>query len=221
NTSSLLRNIYSSSLTKINQIYYRDCDKRNFYYESIQVKVIESGYYTLRSRGDIDGYGSIYKNKFNPLESSENLLKTDDDSGFDSQFKLDIYLAIDTIYVLVVTTYESKETGEFSIIVFGKNKVILMRLSTPVNIQLTYKSELTDDSPTYYRDCQVPQCHYEALQIHVNATDLYVLWSENNIDAYGYIYKNDFNPLKPSENLLLSHDGKCNDGQFKLIIDLE
>ncbi|CAF4167892.1 unnamed protein product, partial [Adineta steineri] len=27
-----------------------------------------------------------------------------------------------------------------------------------------------------------------------------------NIDAYGYIYKNDFNPLKPSENLLLSHD---------------
>ncbi|CAF1185497.1 unnamed protein product [Adineta steineri] len=78
---------------------------------------------------------------------------------------------------------------------------------TPVNIQLRYSLKLTDDSPTYYRDCQVPQCHYETLQIHVNTTGLYVLWSKSNINAYGYIYKNDFNPLKPSENLLLSHDG--------------
>ncbi|CAF1097076.1 unnamed protein product [Adineta steineri] len=59
--------------------------------------------------------------------------------------------------------------------------------------------------PTYYRDCQVAECHYETLQIHVNTMGLYVLWSESNINAYGYIYKNDFNPLKPSENLLLSH----------------
>ncbi|CAF1545401.1 unnamed protein product, partial [Rotaria sordida] len=41
---------------------------------------------------------------------------------------------------------------------------------TPVNIQFRYTSQLTDDSPTYYRDCQVPQCHYETLQIHVNTT---------------------------------------------------
>ncbi|CAF0713756.1 unnamed protein product [Adineta steineri] len=79
--------------------------------------------------------------------------------------------------------------------------------STPINIQLIYSSKLIDDSPTYYRDYQVPECHYETLQIHINTTGLYVLWSENNINAYGYIYKNDFNPLKPSENLLLSHNG--------------
>jgi hypothetical protein len=41
------------------------------------------------------------------------------------------------------------------------------------------------------------------------------------MNTYGYIYKNDFNPLKPSENLLLQHDGTCNQKQFKLIIDLE
>ncbi|CAF1066950.1 unnamed protein product [Adineta steineri] len=221
NTSSLIQKIYSSSLTKFNQIYYRDCNKRKTYYESIQVKVIESGDYTFRSIGDIDGYGSIYKTKFNPLDPSDNLLKTDDDSSSDIQFKLDIYLHVDMIYVLVVTTSDTKETGEFSIVVLGKNKVILERLSTSVNIQFKYSSELTDDSPTYYRDCQVPQCHYETLEIHVNTTGLYVLWSENNINAYGYIYKNDFNPLKPSENLLLSHSGECNDEQFKLIIDLD
>ncbi|CAF1084946.1 unnamed protein product [Adineta steineri] len=171
------------------------------------VKVIETGYYTFRGSGDIDPCGSIYKIKFNPLDQSENLLDKEYNSCSDIQFKLNIYLDVHTIYVLVVTTYESKETGQFSIVVFGKNKVILERLSTPVNLQYIHSSQLTDDSPTYYRDCQVPQCHYETSQIHVNTTGLYVLWSESNINAYGYIYQNDFNPLKPTENLLLSHDG--------------
>ncbi|CAF1032017.1 unnamed protein product [Adineta steineri] len=205
-SSSPLQKIYSSSLTNSNQNYYRDCNKQNFYYESIQVKVIESGYYNFRGSSGIDPYGSIYNTKFNPLDPSENLLDKDYDGGTDIQFKLDIHLEVDRIYILVVTTFDPRETGEFSIVVSGKNKVSLDRLSTPVNIQLRHSSKLTDDSPTYYRDCQVPQCHYETLQIHVNITGLYVFRSENNINAHGYIYKNDFNPLKPSENLLLSHD---------------
>ncbi|CAF3826581.1 unnamed protein product, partial [Adineta steineri] len=49
-----------------------------------------------------------------------------------------------------------------------KFKYLKKSCGTPVNIQLIYSSKLTHDSPTYYRDCQVPQCHYETLQIHVN-----------------------------------------------------
>ncbi|CAF4322803.1 unnamed protein product, partial [Adineta steineri] len=37
----------------------------------MQVKVIESGSYSFRGSGDIDPYGFIYKNKFNPLDPSE------------------------------------------------------------------------------------------------------------------------------------------------------
>ncbi|CAF3765008.1 unnamed protein product [Adineta steineri] len=207
NTFSVIQKTYSSSLTNNNQMYYRDCQNELFYYESIQVKVNKSGYYSFRGSGDIDPYGSIYKNKFNPLDPSENLFDQDYARYSNIQFKFDILLNVDMVYVLVVTTFDSKETGKFLIVVLSENKVTLERLSTPVNIQLIYSSKLTDDSPTYYRDCQVPQCHYETLQIHVNTMGLYVLWSENNIKAYGYIYKNDFNPLKPSENLLLSHDG--------------
>ncbi|CAF1097963.1 unnamed protein product [Adineta steineri] len=207
NIFSIPRNVYSSSLTNNSQLYYRDCDLQDFYYESIQVKVIETGYYTFRGSGDIDPYGSIYKNKFNSLDPSENLLDQDYDSGSDIQFKLNVRLNGGMTYILVVTTFDSKETGKFSIVVLGNNEVLLERLSTPVNIQLNYSSKLTDDSPIYYRDCQVPQCHYETLQIHVNTTGLYVLWSKSSINAYGYIYQNDFNPLKPSDNLLLSHDG--------------
>ncbi len=86
---------------------------------------------------------------------------------------------------------------------------------------MNYSSQLTVDSPIYYRDCEVPKCHYHTLQINVSTTGLYVLWSKSNINTYGYIYKDDFNPLKPSENLLLQHNGDCNNGQFKLIIDLK
>ncbi|CAF4070917.1 unnamed protein product, partial [Adineta steineri] len=168
NTFSIPRNTYSSSLTNNSQLYYRDCDIQNFYYESIQVKVIETGYYTFRGSGEIDPYGSIYKNKFNSLNPSENLFDQDYDSGSDVQFKLNVHLNGSMTYVLVVTTFDSKETGKFSIVVLGNNEVVLNRLSTPVNIQLRYSSKLTHDSPTYYRDCQVPQCHYETLQIHVN-----------------------------------------------------
>ena len=94
-------------------------------------------------------------------------------------------------------------------------------LGTPVNIQLIYLSRLTYDSPTYYRDCEIPKCRFETSEINVITTGVYVFWSESNIPTYGYIYKNDFDSLKPFENLLLKHDGYCNEGQFKLIVDLE
>ncbi len=91
-----------------------------------------------------------------------------------------------------------------------------------MNIQLVYSSKLTADSPTYYRDFQIPKCHFETLEIYIAENGVYVLWSESNItNTYGYIYKNDFNALKPFKNLLLQYDGYCNEGQFKLFIDLE
>ncbi len=88
-----------------------------------------SGYYSFCSYSAIDANGFIYKNTFNPLNPSENLLHAEDDSDSHLQFRLNIYLSSDMTYVLVMTTYQLKETGAFSIIVQGPNKVILNRLS--------------------------------------------------------------------------------------------
>ena len=123
------QNTYSSSLLTSSQIYRRDCDERSYYYESIQVKVHKSGDYSFRSYSTIDTYGSIYKNTFNPLNPTENLFQTVDDTCSDFQFGLDIHLTGDMIYLLVITTSELQETGPFSIIVLGDNKVTLKRLS--------------------------------------------------------------------------------------------
>ncbi len=128
--SSLIpQTMYSSSLSTSNQIYSRNCDKQNFYYESIEVKVIKSGYYSFRSYSSMDAYGLIYRNTFDPLNPAENLLQVEDDSGSDLQFRLNIQLSGDMTYVLVMTTNQLKQTGTFSIIALGTDKIILERLS--------------------------------------------------------------------------------------------
>jgi hypothetical protein len=88
-------------------------------------------------------------------------------------------------------------------------------------IRQIYSSALTVDSPTYYRDCNIPNYHYESIQVNVVTTGLYTIWSNSSVDTYGYIYKENFDSLKPVENLLSQHSGSCNQGQFKLIIALE
>jgi hypothetical protein len=94
-------------------------------------------------------------------------------------------------------------------------------IGTPVNIQFNYASNLSDNSLMYYRDYKIPKCYYQALQMNVVKSGSYVLWSESNISTYGYIYKQNFDPVKPSRNLFLEHDGTCNQRQFKLMIDLK
>ncbi len=93
------------------------------------MKVIESGYYSFRSYSTMDTYEFLYRNTFNPLSPSENLIVAQGDKGSDLQFRLNTRLDGDMTYVLVMTTYSFKDTGAFSIIVQGPNKVILERLS--------------------------------------------------------------------------------------------
>jgi hypothetical protein len=78
-----------------------------------------------------------------------------------------------------------------------------------VNIQVNYSVGLSVNSPLYYRDCQIPKCYYEGLEIVANKNGSYVIWSVGEIDTYGYIYKNDFDPLKAHVNLLYEHNGSC------------
>ena len=74
-------------------------------------------------------YGFLYRNTFNPLSPFDNLFDKDDDSGFNLQFKLDIRLSGEMTYVLVVTTNVFQDTGVFSIVALGTDKILLERLS--------------------------------------------------------------------------------------------
>ena len=117
--------MYSSNLTTHSQTYSRDGNETNYYYEAIQVSIIEDGNYTLGSNSHIDTYGYIYKDKFNPRDPSTNQVAKDNNGGCNDQFKLFTYLQTKTTYILVVTTYHPNEDGPFSIFGFGPNNIIL------------------------------------------------------------------------------------------------
>ena len=92
------------------------------------MKVKRTGSYSFQSDSEMDLYGVIYVNKFNPLTPAENLLGTDDDSALDLQMKLSTWLTTEMRYVLVVTTSRHEQIGAFSIVVSGDEKLMLQRL---------------------------------------------------------------------------------------------
>jgi hypothetical protein len=124
-TSSVVQTMYLSALTKEREPYFRDCQTSNFYYQTVQVNVDITGFYSFSSKSSLDTYSYIYKDNFNPLDPLNNLLSQDDNSCNDKQFKLIVELYTNTTYILVVTTYYPAKTGQFSILVFGLNNVKL------------------------------------------------------------------------------------------------
>ncbi|CAF4153415.1 unnamed protein product [Adineta steineri] len=185
------------------------------------MKVFMSGNYIIRSNGTRDTYVSIYKNNFNPFNSSENLLIENDGSISFHYFKRDVFLQVDTTYLIVVTTYYPNQIAKFSITVSNSSRVILKYLKNPINIQLNYPIKLTSQSPTFDRDSQKADFYYEVFQFNIITNGSYILWSESQMGTFGYIYKDNFDPNQPLKNKLFEHSGMCNEEQFKLIVDLQ
>ncbi|CAF1357311.1 unnamed protein product [Adineta ricciae] len=219
--SSVIRWTELIKLSKDSQIYSQDCNKESYYFESYEIKVSENRYYTIWSEASIDTYGYIYENVFDPLNPTENLLVKNDDGGLNDQFRFEIPLYDDTLYILVITTFDQMRIGEITLHVSKLENDTIKRLTTSVNIRSIYSSELTVNSPKYCRDYKKPNYYYETLEINVMKNGLYVIWSKSEIDTYGYIYKDIFDPLQPFGNSLTQHSGKCNQHQLKFFIDLE
>ncbi len=122
--------IYSSKLTMSGQIYVRTrCGPANYYYDAVEVNVIETGYYIIISNSTIDTYGYIYANNFDVFNSRMNLILDNDNSGCNQQFKILIRLQVNTTYILVVTTSYTNVTGALSVLVFGPSNVSMNHIS--------------------------------------------------------------------------------------------
>jgi hypothetical protein len=127
--SSVIQLAYSSTLTTNSQMYSRACNQDNYYYEAFQVNVPESRTYTIWSSSEIDPYGFIYEIHFDSLNPTENLISSDNDDGYDSQFKFEIPLYMDTTYILVVTTFQPKDVGNITINLLGLINVTVTHIS--------------------------------------------------------------------------------------------
>jgi len=114
-------------LTEENQVYPRVCGTGNYHYETIEISVLQSGSYTFDSNSTVLLYGYIYKNSFNPSYPNENLI-TESNFTNDNRFNLGDYLEINTLYILVVTTFDPKVRGPFTLFVTGPNNITLNQI---------------------------------------------------------------------------------------------
>ncbi|CAF3641687.1 unnamed protein product [Adineta steineri] len=236
NTSSAVQTVYTSKLTTNSSTYFLECFWPRSYYEAIQVNVRTSGRYTIISNSSMDTFGAIYKNYFNPSDPEKNQGVYDYNNCKPNQFKLPVDLETSVTYILVVTTWRSNETGAFTIFVSGPDIVTLKNISSPSAIEIpypsavqsnyssaaqsNYSSELNTSSQTYSRNCREVNYYYQTIRMNVMETGYYALSSSSSMNTFGDIYKDDFNPMNPVENLLLQNYRSCAYRDFKLIVYL-
>jgi len=137
-SSAHIESKYSSGLATTSPTYCRDtCAKGDFYYVAITVSVATPGTYLFSSKSDIDTYGYIYMNSFDPSKPHQNLLQENNDSGEKKQFKLKVHLKSGPKYILVTTTSSPNVTGSFSIIASGPTSVSFPRTTIPSTTKKT------------------------------------------------------------------------------------
>ncbi len=98
------------------------------------MNVTANGYYNLGVDSSVNTSGYIYKNKFTPFNSSQNLVSNDYGTCIYPGFRPIGYLQANTTYVLVATTYSPNITGSFSILVYGPNKVSIKHLGEYIHV---------------------------------------------------------------------------------------
>ena len=189
-----------------------DCRSLKYYYEAIQIDVVQSGTYSFASTDYIEQDGFLYTQHFNPFNLSERLLADNQKNCPTLQLSMITNLTSNLTYILVVTTFFDQVKGNFEILVSGPNKVNIYR----INIQAIYSSQLTKDHQVYPRICGTGNYHYETIQINVQLSGSYTFDNSNSsILLYGYLYENNFDPTYPMKNLITQSSFSCNN-PFKL-----
>jgi hypothetical protein len=122
---------YVSALTAYSPMYCRTsvCPTPNFYYEALKINVPISGYYSISSNSNMDIYGYLYNNSFNPLFPPQNLLTANDDGAGNLQFQLTYHLQSTVVYIVVATTYSKNVTGNFSINATGPASLNIFQIN--------------------------------------------------------------------------------------------
>ncbi len=87
--------------------------------------------------------------------------------------------------------------------------------------QSTYTVVLTATTQTYRRICGKGKYHYETIQINVRENGIYDFNTNSTDTTFGSIYKNDFNPSYPNDNLLVQSDVTCTQIHFQFATYLQ
>ena len=115
-------------------------DRKDYYYQAIQITVFNSETYSFTSAASIDTIGYLYDTSFDALNPSTNLITFDDNSGGNTNFRIDTALQSGRIYVLVVTTAQASTVGDVWISARGPAAVGLTALLPSTGRNVTSSS---------------------------------------------------------------------------------
>jgi len=196
----------------------------NYYCEIIEIHTKEEGDYTIISHSTKNLVGYIYENNFTLLNLNTNAIESDDDSHYNSQFRITLYRQANISFILIVTTAQELEQGDFSITVYGPSYVSMQyhsKFTEPI-VQLNYSSELNNKSSKHTSfNCRQLDHYYEALEINVNTSGFYLFSTESSFNTSGYLYEHEFNPYDSIDNSLARSDDSCDDNQLRIIAYLK
>lgn len=135
----------SSSLTTKSLTYDRTGTTGNkYYYEAYEVYASSEGDYIFMSNSSIDTYGYLYEGNFDPKDTYENLMETDDEAGGVSQFRLIGYLQVNIRYIIVISTYYPLTTGNYQLIISDSPSVNIRKLND------TFMESTTTNRKSFY-----------------------------------------------------------------------
>jgi len=119
---------YTSALISTSPIYRRPTGATEgyYYYQAIVVTVSGGGSYSFTSGSSLDTFGYFYSNSFDPYNPSVNLVTSDDNSGIETQFRMEAALLTGRTYILIVTTSQVSLTGLFRITARGPASISLI-----------------------------------------------------------------------------------------------
>ncbi|CAF1289085.1 unnamed protein product [Adineta ricciae] len=95
------------------------------YYHTINIIVKKSGLYTFTSQSNLNTFGVLFMDRFDPLNIGLYLISSVNLFDDNHQFKLSHNLKEGTPYVLLITTTSAYQTGNFTIIASGPDHLQL------------------------------------------------------------------------------------------------
>lgn len=121
---SVVRSVYASEFTASSDMYSRDqCQSSDYYYQALQFDVATSGIYRFQSESTIHMYGYLYRDTFNPSQSSQNLFLENGKICLSGSLWLKSPLLSNTTYILIATTDVPARVGKFAIYAFGASNI--------------------------------------------------------------------------------------------------
>ncbi|CAF1461593.1 unnamed protein product [Adineta ricciae] len=199
-----IESIHSSQLTEKLPTYDPFCSSvPTFFYEAIQMNVIESGFYTIYIRSNrANTYSNIYKSNFYPSLPLLNLLMDWDAVENRHIDPVTVTLMNDTRYIYVMATSYKNQTTGFWMNIFGRSHVHFQPFNISPIIHSKYSSNLTVVNPTYNKWCVNRYYYYETVRLTIFTTAYYTFVGDVDQRIEMFIYKNQFNLWNPRENLV-------------------